>query len=174
MRDVRWIAQAWDAATGARGMAIAAFVVSLLSVRHAARSAQDSRRSADAAIAADHRARQPNIQASIVELLAMGPGLRIVNGGPTDLDALAVEVVTTAGERPPHNVTGLYLFSSLSAPGGPVVDIGPLGINDSRDLVPSVHGGFRGGILRLRCYCESADERWVVPVDVELPNLPRP
>jgi hypothetical protein len=73
-----------------------------------------------------------------------------------------------------HNVVALTPLSSLTSGTGPRIDVGPLRLGESRDVVPSRTGPFLGGTLRLRCECRAGDEQWAVLVQTDLPHLPPP
>jgi hypothetical protein len=178
------------------GMAVAAFVLSVIAIAVAGVSAWYTRRQAAAAdrqaVAAEevrkleaarrHEELQPSLVGKYVAASntreGQRPGVKLVNEGPLDLFRVFVEVIS-ADRADEAVIEGLYEYGiGGTAPG---LETGMLRRGESWtfEVIPAQHvvnGGHkldRGGTAAFRCACAAmGHEQWVVIVPVEFPATP--
>ena len=166
------------AALVASGLGVAITLWAALSAR---RSAVEARRSADAgergaqaaessattAREAEHRARTPQLSATIEPTPWQGgQWFRLRNNGPAHLDRLIVELVPTQYVHEPSVVSG---FSFGGSEPSQRLALGHLALGESVDLEIARTGPITGVTVRVRCECEAGGERWVVLREVAIP-----
>lgn len=170
-------------------MAVAALVLSIVSIFVAAVSAWYTRRQALSAegvrsieSARRHDELDPTIFGEYVQASAtrdgQRPGVKLTNQGPLDLDRVDVQVI------PAHRahegvIEGIYDHRSGST--APYEETGRLLRGESwtlevipvQDLVDGGHRLDRGGIVKFRCTCHAAGyEPWIAVVSVDFPATP--
>lgn len=151
------------------GLSVAALVVAAISAALAYASWRSAHRSAEAAEAADKRARTPRLAIGCTDP-SPAPVDRVIytirNDGPQDLDLVVVW-------RPRPGDQIVYPIAKTDGPGGWAEDevaLGPLRMTQETRVTLCCGTAEKLPVFRVRVECRAGSDIWELPIDLPSPR----